>query len=177
MAILTPPTTAEVRDDAGLAIEQVSRSYESGDLDTDIAQKIVEQTNRVEGRVRRAARPYPFPYTADQLAAGMAEYSEAERAAWQTAIQATLTLVVKYFSLAALYRRSGQLSEAYQAKADVYEALGERILTGDPTDDEDTGVIGEITDIATEAGADTGGDGVHVLTIAVGEDFPDEDEV
>ena len=176
MPLYTYPTAAETREDLGLRTEQINNLYSDADALTDIGQKITEQANLVESRVRKAARPYAFPLTDAQMAIGLPSYLEAERTAWQVGRQTALALATKYFVLAAIYRRSGSFNEVYTAKAAEYQALGEMILSGDPDDPNDTGLLGELADIVSLAGADTESDGLSILTIAVGENFTvDED--
>lgn len=144
MPLFTAPTTAEVKDDCGLTAEQIDRLYHDSDVDTEIAQKISEAVAVVSRRLRRAAAPFPWPFTDSQYAVAYPDYDSDQRTEQVADQQKVASLAAKKLAISYLYRRSGQLQKPYADKADQYAAEYERLMTGEPTDEEDNGLLGEI---------------------------------
>lgn len=158
------PSAAEIRVASRLLPEQVSVALaDDAALERDISDRIDEQANYVEMRLGQAAAPRAYPLESDYLAGVYPDYNS-DQIATVTARQSGIAaLAVKWLTLADLYNSAGQLNERYQAEGDAYRARGENLLTQ---------LSGELEWQVAQHGDDTASDGVSMLTISVGENFP-----
>lgn len=158
MALFIAPTAEEVRKASGLDADQVDENFVTDDFDALVQQAINDAVARVESKMRGAVRPYPLPLSDSVLTVGLADYTSEQRTEWWEGIQANAVQSAKYFALAAVFRRSGQMVEGYKEKADDYEKLGKDLLNGDPDDGEDVGIIGQLAAVRAQQGSEPDAD-------------------
>lgn len=112
------PTSQSVREDSRLRPEQVSATYlDNYELDREAQERIDAKATFVNGKIARAASPYPWPFADGVMGVAYPGYDEAQRAAETEQQKSMATQVVSLLAQASLYGSAGQLNPAYFRKA------------------------------------------------------------
>jgi len=163
MALPQLPTASEIRIASRLRPEQVSVALaDVAALESDIDDRITEQSDDVEMQIEQAASPLAWPFSDDTLAAIYPNYSGDQITGINARQTANAKLIVKLLAIGDLYDSAGQLNERYQREADNYMRRGEKLL--EQLIQQINWQVGQMDTTGT---AD--GDGLHILTIEVGD--------
>jgi len=168
MALSELPTPAEIRIASRLLPEQVSTHSlaSDADLEADISDRIDEQAAYVEMRLGQAAAPRAYPLDGDYLANVYPNYTESQIDAVTVRQASVAKQAVKLLTLADLFDSAGQLNERYQVEASGYRTRGEALLEQ---------LVTELQWQIAQYGDESESDGISMLTIAVGENFPSDE--
>jgi hypothetical protein len=127
--ITTLPTAEQVRIESKLRPEQVDITLGSVNaLEAYIDDLITEQASVVESCLTSSALPLTWPFTDDQVVTAFPAYGDDEVEETIARQQSNATLVVKYFTLSALYLSAGQLQESFLERSREYKTRGNELL-------------------------------------------------
>lgn len=158
-----PPSPSDIRVASRLRPEQVSVALaDTTALETDISNRILEQSNYVELRIEQVTAPLGWPLNNAQLQQVYPHYDDSQLAGITTKQAALATLVTKLLVLGDLYDSAGQLNDRYQLEADNYTRRGEKLL--DQLVEQLAWQVGRISPTGS-----VDGDGVSILTLEVGD--------
>lgn len=125
----TLPDAADVRENSRLRPEQVSAEYaDTAALEAEVSERIDKKAAMVNGKLARAASPYPWPFSDELTAIAYPSYDADQRTAETDRQKELATQAVELYALASLYGSAGQLQPSYWKRAAELKAEADELM-------------------------------------------------